>query len=210
MDPQRPPVPFPATPTTHQQSYQQTPIAALEDTHTEKDAYSRQHSVHVERAGRPSYDRGRDSVISHPFSPKTPYPPSPTSSISSAGGQRQISIPEIEHSIPKNNSPRQSPRCPPQAHLDPEKRGYESSQGHRSPHHHSVNGPDANVAVINQGEYHEKEVEEKVWQLLVSYHLMHRIQLHLTCSSSTCPALAVCFPLPSHSGPSSPSSSRSH
>jgi hypothetical protein len=168
MEPQRPPVPLPATPTHHQQSYPQSASVTLDTPYNEKDAYPRQQSLHIERTGRPSYDRGRDSVISHPFSPKTTYPPSPSSSISSAGGRRHSSIPEIQYSIPVDKSQRQSPRCPPQVHLDPEKSGDESSHGHRSPYRHSETGPNANAAVYNQGEYHEKEIEEKVWQLLVS------------------------------------------
>jgi hypothetical protein len=209
MEPQRPPVPLPATPTHHQQPYQQSASATLDNTYNEKDAYPRQQSLHIERAGRSSYDRGRDSVISHPFSPKTTYPPSPTSSISSAGGQRHSSLPEIQCSTTVDQSPRQSPRRPPQVHLDPEKSGDGSSHGYRSPHRHSSTGP--NAAVYNQGEYHEKEIEEKVWQLLVSDFSASHSQLELILvASSTFLALAVCFPLPSPSGPSLPCSSRLH
>jgi len=165
MEPQHPPVPSSATyPDRSQQAHQLLPNATPDEyeyTYNEKDAYPRQQS-RIDRGSKTSSNgRGHDSVISHPFSPKQSYPPSPSSSVSSAGGRRHRSIPEIQFSPPARDS--QNIRSPPQAHLDPEKHGYGSSQGHRSQRH-----SEANDAVYDQSEYHEKEPEEKAWQLLVS------------------------------------------
>jgi hypothetical protein len=169
MEPQHPsPVPA-AVANQRQQPHQLPPIATpveYDCTYNEKEEYAPQQRIRAERGSKTSSNgRGRDSVISHPFSPKQSYPPSPTSTISSAGGRRQRSIPEIQLTIPTKSD--QSIRCPPQAHLDPEKQGYESSQGHHS-HRHSRSAQGANAAVYDQGEYHESEPEEKAWQLLVS------------------------------------------
>jgi hypothetical protein len=169
MEPQHPP-PLPATfANQRQQLHQLSPSATPDEyeyTHNEKDEYAPQLKTRAERGSKTSSNgRGRDSVISHPFSPKQSYPPSPTSTISSAGGRRHRSIPEIQLSTPTQQG--QSITCPPQAHLDPEKHGYGLPQSDFS-HRHSGSGRGANDAVYDQGEYHENEPEEKAWQLLVS------------------------------------------
>jgi hypothetical protein len=168
MEPQHPPVPFSATYAHQSQQTHQSPSNAAtseyEYTYNEKDSYPQLQSNRTERGSKASSRRAHDSVISHPFSPKQSYPPSPTSSVSSAGGRRHQSIPEIQFSAPNES---QSLKYPPQAHLDPEKHGYGSSPGHGS-QRHSGSGRGANDAVYDQGEYHESAPEEKAWQLLVS------------------------------------------
>jgi hypothetical protein len=169
MEPQHPP-PLPATfADQRQQPLQPSPSTTPDEydyTHNEKAEYAPQLKTRAERGSKTSSNgRGRDSVISHPFSPKQSYPPSPTSTISSAGGRRHRSIPEIQLSAPIQQG--QDITCPPQAHLDPEKHGYRSSQGQHA-HRHSGSARGANDAVYNQSEYHENEPEEKAWQLLVS------------------------------------------
>ncbi|KAH7392578.1 hypothetical protein BKA66DRAFT_16786 [Pyrenochaeta sp. MPI-SDFR-AT-0127] len=181
MDPQRPPVPYSAafSPQSQSQShsqsqpsyYQPSPNTSSDDCdydygygYNEKDAYySPQQTKHVARAPRPTNRRPHDSLISHPLSPKLSSPPSPTSSVSSAG-RRHHSLPaEIQHAPPQVAS--RGIAYPPVAHLDPEKNGYApSSQSHRSPNRAS--GLDADAIVYDQGEYHEKGPEEKAWQLL--------------------------------------------
>jgi hypothetical protein len=177
MEPQHPPA-LPATVAIQrQQPHQLSPIASPgEDdyTYNEKEEYVPQQRTRAERGSKTSSNgRGRDSVISQPFSPKQSYPPSPTSTISSADARRQRSISEIQLSVPTKND--QSIRCPPRAHLDPEKHGYDSSPGPRS-HRHSGSARGANDAVYNQGEYHESEPEEKAWQLLVSGSLERSLE----------------------------------
>ncbi|KAH7090397.1 hypothetical protein FB567DRAFT_589793 [Paraphoma chrysanthemicola] len=166
MEPQHPPAPYSATYAHQSQQPNQPPThpanSEYECTYNEKDSYPQLQSSRTERGSKASSGRAHDSVISHPFSPKQSYPPSPTSSISSAGGQQQKSNLEIQYSSPNES---QNLRYPPQAHLDPEKQGYESSQGHRA-HRHSGSGRGANDAVYDQGEYHESAPEEKAWQLL--------------------------------------------
>jgi hypothetical protein len=172
MDPQHPPVPSAATHANHTtQSHHPAAIAQPDEreyTYSEKDVYSQHQSSRAERGSKQSsnYGRGRDSVISHPFSPKQSYPPSPTSSISSVGGRKHYSITEIQPAS-RPISDGQNIRCPPQAHLDPEKQGYDSLHEPRS-HRNSASARGANDAVYDQGEYHEKAPEEKAWQLLVS------------------------------------------
>jgi hypothetical protein len=129
----------------------------------EKDQYTYnasqlQNSRH-ERGSKSTTGRGHDSVISHPFSPKASSPPSPASSISSAG-RKSRSIPEVRYSSPPGGS--RDITYPPQARIiDPEKAAYSSpSPGRRSPNV-------AQDAVYDQAEYHEKGPEEKAWQLLV-------------------------------------------
>jgi hypothetical protein len=164
MEPQHPPVPFSAT-RNGQQPHQPSHDSAYEHTYNEKEDYSQQQPARAERGSKTSSNgRCRDSVISHPFSPKQSYPPSPCSSISSAGKGRHASIQEIQ-SPTLDNSP-QNLRRPPQAHLDPEKHGYGSQDRHS--HRHSGSARAANDAVYDQGQYHEKAPEEKAWQLLVS------------------------------------------
>lgn len=128
----------------------------------EKDQYTYnasqlQNSRH-ERGSKSTTGRGHDSVISHPFSPKASSPPSPASSISSAG-RKSRSIPEVRYSSPPRGS--RDITYPPQARIiDPEKAAYSSpSPGRRSPNV-------AQDAVYDQAEYHEKGPEEKAWQLL--------------------------------------------
>jgi hypothetical protein len=171
MEPQLPPVPFSAI--THGQQQPQHPTSDYEYIYNEKDAYTQQQqqNTRAERGSKQSSNdgHGRDSVISHPFSPKQSYPPSPASSISSADAQKHRSITEIQSSSQISNG--QSITRPAQAHLDPEKHGYGSSQGHRS-HRNSGSARAANDAVYDQSEYHEKAPEEKAWQLLVSSHFV--------------------------------------
>jgi hypothetical protein len=171
MDPQHPPVPFSATHTHHSQPPQQpSPNAVYEEptyTYNEKDAYTQQQSTRAERGSKQSSNdgRGRDSVISHPFSPKQSNPPSPSSSISSVDRQKHNSLTAIHPSVPANEG--RNIKFPPQAHLDPEKQDYGMAQGRRS---HGTSGSVrvADDAVYDQAEYHEKAPEEKAWQLLVS------------------------------------------
>jgi hypothetical protein len=206
MEPQHPPEPVPATHTNHSHPPpHSSPNAAAgehEYTYSEKDAYSQQQLFRAERGSKRSSSngRGRDSVISHPFSPKQSYPPSPSSSISSAGGRKHCSITEIQAaSTPIDDG--QSIRRPPQAHLDSEKYGYDSSRGPRS-HRNSASARAANDAVYDQGEYHEKAPEEKAWQILVGDHLGTTYCVNANYSfSSFSLAPALCFPSSSLSGP---------
>lgn len=169
MEPQHPlPGPFSATYANHSQQPHHAPSNAYPDgldaTYNEKDTNSQRQSTRIERGSKTSSNgRAHDSVISHPLSPKQSYPPSPTSSISSAGGRAQRSLLDIQHTAPSNDG--QKIRQPPQAHLDPEKHGYASSQGHHSPRH-SAALAGAHDVVYDQNKYHEKEPEEKAWQLL--------------------------------------------
>ncbi|CAN9260774.1 unnamed protein product [Alternaria alternata] len=132
--------------------------------YNEKEPYQRQHSIRTDRHSKSSFGRGHDSVISsHPFSPKASSAPSPTSSISSLGQQRN-STPEIRYSrsdIEQNNI-----QYPQQAHLDPEKHGYGSSHDGRSPNRASAARLDSDAIVYDKGAFHEKGPEEKAWQLL--------------------------------------------
>jgi hypothetical protein len=166
MEPQPPPGPFSASNHGHQQHHQTTDY---EYAYNEKHLYTQNQSTRAERGSKHSsnYGHGRDSVISHPFSPKQSYPPSPASSFSSAGAQKHRSITDIQSSTPINEG--QHITRPAQAHLDPEKHGYGSSQGHRS-HRNSGSARAGADAVYDQSEYHEKAPEEKAWQLLVSNH----------------------------------------
>lgn len=209
MEPQHTSVPFSATFANHSQqpSHQPSPNTTPDEvqyTYNEKDYYPQQQHQQRPRDERgsktSSNGRGRDSVISHPFSPKQSYPPSPTSSISSvSGGRRHHSVPEIQSSAPVKDS--QNITCPPQAHLDPEKHGYNSSQEPRS-HRHSASARGASDAVYDQGEYHEKEPEEKAWQLLVRIQsLQMSLEPCLTCISFTSQGPALCFQSSSPSGP---------
>lgn len=166
MDPQRPPAPYSATYTHPSQPYHQpSPNTSSDDCdydydYSEKDTYHTPHKSHSARASKASNRRAHDSVISHPLSPKLSTPPSPTSSVSSAGRQHR-GIQEIQHAPATHDV-----ACPPPAHLDPEKHDYGSSQGgQRSANRAS--GLDADAIVYDQGEYHEKGPEEKAWQLLV-------------------------------------------
>jgi len=106
-----------------------------------------------------SYDCGRDSVISHPFSPNVPSPPSPGTSISSINPRQCLATDKRLSSRPDC----QSIQYPPRAWIDPEKHGYGSSQGCHSPRA----GPGVETVVYDQGKYHEKGPEEMPWQLLL-------------------------------------------
>jgi len=167
MEPKRAPVPFSATYTPRNElpsiSTSSPDVSSQEDdyTYNEKDAYLQQQESRVARGSKSSSRRPHDSVISHPFSPKASYPPSPCSSISSEDRRQHADIQTSQTAIEARNL-----RIPPQAHLDPEKHGYGSSHGHKSSHRHSgsVRGP--NAVVYDQSEYQEKAPEEKAWQLL--------------------------------------------
>lgn len=171
MESQRPPVPCSATSPQQSQPQRQLSTNASSDeynyAYNEKEPYQRQHSIRTDRHSKSSFGRGRghDSVISsHPFSPKASSAPSPTSSISSIGQQRN-STPEIRYSrsdIEQNNI-----QYPQQAHLDPEKHGYGSSHDGRSPNRASAARLDSDAIVYDKGAFHEKGPEEKAWQLLV-------------------------------------------
>ncbi|KAH3945340.1 hypothetical protein HBI56_073360 [Parastagonospora nodorum] len=159
MDPQHTAVPFSARHSIlgQQQSPNTTPVE-YEYTYNEKDDYSRSQQRRADRGSKTSsYGRGRDSVISHPFSPK--QSPSPRSSLSSGDKRRHSSIPQNLSPTLVNDA--QNIRRPPQAHLDPEKHGYGSSK----PHRHSGSAR-SDEAVYDQGQYHEGSPEEKTWQLL--------------------------------------------
>ncbi|CAN9159068.1 hypothetical protein CUC08_Gglean007376 [Alternaria sp. MG1] len=168
MESQRPPVPCSATSPQQSQPQRQLSTNASSDEHNyaynEKEPYQRQHSIRTDRHSKSSFGRGHDSVISsHPFSPKASSAPSPTSSISSIGQQRN-STPEIRYSrsdIEQNNI-----QYPQQAHLDPEKHGYGSSHDGRSPNRASAARLDSDAIVYDKGAFHEKGPEEKAWQLL--------------------------------------------
>jgi len=168
MESQRPPAPCSATSPQQSQPQHQLSTNSPSDeynyAYNEKEPYQRQHSIRIDRHSKSSFGRGHDSVISsHPFSPKASSAPSPCSSISSIGPQRN-STPEIRYSrsdIEQRNIP-----YPQQAHLDPEKHGYGSSRGGRSPNHASATGLDGDAIVYDKGAYHEKGPEEKAWQLL--------------------------------------------
>ncbi|CAO2650942.1 Nn.00g092390.m01.CDS01 [Neocucurbitaria sp. VM-36] len=168
MEPQRPPVPYPATYSRQsQQYYASSPNTSPDEydyIYNEKDAYERQQSIRTGRGSKSSNARPRDSVISHPFSPKPSSPPSPSSSVSSAGRRhRSTSEIRISSSSPAVNS--QNITYPPRAYLDPEKQAYGSSKG-RSSRDRVTPGPGPEAVVYDQGEYHEKGPEEKTWQLL--------------------------------------------
>lgn len=195
MDPQHPPVPLSATPIHYSQRPQQPSPDVVPDesahTYNEKDAYTQLQSTRAERGSKQSsnYGYGRDSVISHPFSPKQSNPPSPSSSISSVDRQKHNSLTEIHPSRPANDG--RNIRFPPQAYLDPEKQGYGSSQGRRS-HRNSGSARAADDAVYDQAEYHEKAPEEKAWQLLVSR--AHTSEMHIVTNSySVLPLRPLCL-----------------
>ncbi|KAH9875350.1 hypothetical protein J1614_004842 [Plenodomus biglobosus] len=158
-----PPPPHMVSATHPQRTSQshQPPIRPVSNEPTyeynEKHSHPRQQSVHTDRGSKSSYGRARDSVISHPFSPK-PSSPSPGSSISSID-QRRHSVTDKRHSSAADG---QNIRYPPRAYIDPEKHGYGSSQALRS----YRPAPGAEAVVYDQGKYHEKGPEEKAWQLL--------------------------------------------
>ncbi|KAL6710721.1 hypothetical protein ACN47E_007778 [Coniothyrium glycines] len=164
MHDQRPPAPFSAT--YSHQSPQPSPYTTPDSydfQHNEKDAYTHHYrSSRPDRHSRSSHVHAHDSVIS-PFSPKDSSPPSPSSSVSSAG-RKHHSIADSRNS--RSGVDRHSIQRPPKAHLDPEKYGYDSSRGGRSPHRVSGSGPDAEAVVYDQGKYQEKGPEDKAWQLL--------------------------------------------
>lgn len=163
MDPQAPPTaPSPATYAHQQHHHEQRSAERFSNNdaniYNEEDAHQRQYYARTERGSRGSNARGHDSVISHPFSPKASSPPSPTSSISSAG-RKHRSISEIQQ------SPHVSVAYPPRAYIDPEK-GISSPRSPRSNRVSSSN-PDVAATVYDAGEYIEKGPEEKAVQLLV-------------------------------------------
>ncbi|KAF2848770.1 hypothetical protein T440DRAFT_469841 [Plenodomus tracheiphilus IPT5] len=162
MDSQQPPRMGSATHPQRTAQHHPSPTHPASNEHdyeyNEKDAYPRQQSVYTERGSRSSYGRGRDSVISHPFSPKPSSSPSPGSSISSIDQQHYFATDKRNSSTTEG----QNIQYPPRAYLDPEKHGYGSSQGRNSDHA----GLGAEAVVYDQGKYHEKGPEEKAWQLL--------------------------------------------
>ncbi|KAF1941968.1 hypothetical protein EJ02DRAFT_466125 [Clathrospora elynae] len=163
MESQRPPVQYSATSTQTNELPPNATTDGYDYSYNGKDSCQRQQSIRTERGSKSSYRRAHDSVISHPFSPKASSPPSPSSSISSIGRHHQ-SITEIQNARPEIKN--QHIQLPQQAHLDPEKHGYGSSQGRRSPNRASAAGPEGDAIVYDQGEYQEKGPEEKAWHLL--------------------------------------------
>ena len=162
MDPQLPPTAPPTTLHQHHHRDQRSPALShheSEYTYDETDRYSRQLYSGGQRGSKGSNGRGHDSVISHPFSPKASYPPSPSSSISSVR-RKHRSIDQIQYVSPITLS------APPKAHLDPEKASG-LSQGARTPNRVSSSNPDVTVAVYDSGEYHEKGPEDNAVRLLV-------------------------------------------
>ncbi|KAF2730022.1 hypothetical protein EJ04DRAFT_515523 [Polyplosphaeria fusca] len=157
MDPPPPTAPPTAHNLHHQPHHRSSAADASpcdpEYTYNEKDAFSRQQNVRGSKGSR----GGHDSVISHPFSPKASSPPSPSSSISSAG-RKHRSIDQIHFASPVIIS------APPRARLDPEK-AHTSSHGSRTPNRVSYSNPDVTAAVYDSGEYHEKAPQEKAVQL---------------------------------------------
>lgn len=129
--------------------------------YSEKDAYFPHHqNFQPDRYSKSSHHGcPRDSVISHPLSPKTPSPPSPGTSIASIGPRQ--SSPATQHPISPLD--RQSLQYPPRAYVDPEKQEYRASQGRHSYRTASA----AEAVVYDQGSFHEKGPEENAWQLLV-------------------------------------------
>lgn len=167
----------------------------IDPVYNEKDTYHQ--SPRNERGSNGSnnsHGRAHDSVISQPFSPKPSYPPSPTSSVSSAGGRRHRSIPEIQS---PTTTEAQNLRYPPQAYLDPEKGGYDSSQERRS-HRHSGSVRDQTAIVYDQGKYVEKGPEEKAWQLLVSTRLFAHAAASATNDTAVLPIRSLCSTLNRH------------
>jgi hypothetical protein len=168
MESQRPPVSCSATSPQQSQLQHQlstnTPSDEYDYAYNEKEPYQRQQSIRIDHHSKSSLARGHDSVISsQPFSPKASSAPSPCSSISSIGQQRN-STPEIRYS--RSDIEQTSIQYPQRAHLDPEKHGYSSSHGGRSPNRASAVGLDSDAIVYDKGAYHEKGPEEKAWQLL--------------------------------------------
>ena len=181
MRPPSPPAPQSAEPasssshaTTTTTSYQQHPqqhhppsptLAPDERAYNEKSP-SQHH--HGSRASKSSHARGRDSVISHPWSPHASSPPSPRSSTSSTA-RRHRSFSAAHHAPHVIKS--QSISFPPQAHLDPEKHGYYSLQSPRTPQRRS--NPRADAVLYDQTNYQEKWPEDRAWQLLVRLSRLH-------------------------------------
>ncbi|KAF1852086.1 uncharacterized protein K460DRAFT_273520 [Cucurbitaria berberidis CBS 394.84] len=157
MEPQRSPLPYSATYYYYPPSPNTSPDE-YDHVYNEKDAYERQQTIRAWPAtkSKSSNRRPRDSVIS----PKASSPPSPSNSSVSSAGRRHSSTPEIHYSPPVIQD--RNIAIPPQAHLDPEKRG-------RLSPNRLASGTDveADAVVYNQGEFHEKGPEEKTWQLLL-------------------------------------------
>src|SRR5690242_15450974 len=109
MEPQRSPVPFSATSTHYsEQPSQLAPVTSTtttddyDYTYNEKYGYLQHQDSRTERGSKSSNGRAHDSLISHPFSPKASYPPSPSSSISSTGDKQRRSSCEIRQVKPAN------------------------------------------------------------------------------------------------------------
>lgn len=164
MEPRYPPTPYSATQAQGHSSGHSSPAETdYESEFNEKDTYPRKDSTRTDRAlSKSAAGRAHDSVIS-PFSPKASAPPSPSSSISSHVGHKHRSESEIQE-VHSGRSHRVS--YPPRVYLDPEKADYyDSPNDNRSQDRASV--PDAAAVVYDKSEYHEKDPEDKAWQLLV-------------------------------------------
>ncbi|KAF2201949.1 hypothetical protein GQ43DRAFT_17108 [Delitschia confertaspora ATCC 74209] len=165
MEPQPPPMTFnPAShsPQQHPHHYY-IPSQRRYSQQDEHDHYS--NPAHSQLAGR-----GHDSVLSHQFSPKGSSPPSPRSSVSSAGRHRRAATSEIEPIETQPRSPRNVP-YPAQAHVvDPEK-AVTASPRHcptRAPNTHvSSSNADVTAVLYESADYNEKGPEEKAVQLLL-------------------------------------------
>jgi hypothetical protein len=92
----------------------------------------------------------RDSVISHPFSPKLSFPPSP-SSIASSAVKRNGRTSEMELGVEPIHV---KVSYPPRAQLDPEKQIY-PPQTPISPTHASITDQDVMAALYDQREVHD-------------------------------------------------------
>jgi hypothetical protein len=149
----------PAAPATSAYQQPHCQPSDHQEEYNEKDEQCHQHHVpKVERASKASCSsRARDSVISHPLSPKPrTTPPSPASSVHRS---------EIQHHSKAVND---ELSFPPRAHLDPEKAGAGASPHRQPPSRVSASNPDVTAVVYDSGEYHEKGPEDKPVQLLVS------------------------------------------
>lgn len=129
------------TPQPQQPADQHRPPSAHGNFNEKGFSLSRPQSIHTNPYSKSSRHCGRDSVLSHPFSP------SPTTSTTD---HRLPSHPD-RHSIP----------YPPPAWIDEEKHACGVSHGFHA------SQPGVEAVVYDQGQYHEKGPEEKAWQLLL-------------------------------------------
>jgi hypothetical protein len=141
MDPRHEPALRPEPPRPQQLQHHHHDDDTINHHHTQHHRHDHQqqqqdHPQHARHASRADHD----SVISviSPFSPKPSSAPSPSASIAS---DKRLSL-------------------PPRAHLDPEKACYPNDSDSRDPAR-----PEPH-AVHDKSEYHEKDPEDKAWQLL--------------------------------------------